>query len=289
MAMASPWQWEARPDVWLLVASIVIGYYWSESRLRLRLPGPPPAARKSQRRRFLAGTAVLWMAVDWPLDRLGDDYLFSAHMVQFVVVTMIAVPLLLSGTPVWLQAEIAHPIAKPLARLRSPLALVQFQVVLVATHLPSVVATYTSNEFVHFGLHVLWVASAFLFWLPVLGDARLIRPLPHLGKVVYLILATIVPTIPASFLTWAEKGYYASYVDAPRVWGITPIEDLQMAGAIMKLGGGFILWGFVVWAFLSAASDDESASGPARRAAGEADSAEGLIRPGRRPAPPDFS
>lgn len=262
VAAESPWVWEPRPDVWLLIAALLSGYWWSVTRLRQKLAEPTPPPSRAMWSRFVAGVVVLWFAVDWPMDRLGDDYLFSAHMVQFLLVTMVAAPLLVSGVPSWLQTELlgpAHRLVRYLAR--GPGALGLFQVVLVGTHLPSVVALYTSNSLVHFALHALWILSGCLFWLPILGAEPVTAPLTPAGKVVYLIAATIVPTVPAGFLTWAQAPLYDSYASAPRVWGISPVEDLQMAGLIMKLGGGLILWGFILFVFASWASG-ESANRP---------------------------
>jgi len=179
-------------------------------------------------------------------------------MVQFLLVTLIAVPLLMCGVPVWLQAELAHPLAAPLAKLSAPVALIGFQVVLVTTHLPTVVGAYTSNTLVHFGLHVLWVFSAILFWLPVLGQRPVYQPLSHPAKAAYLIAATILPTIPAAFLTWANTPLYDSYAAAPRVWGISPLDDLQLAGVVMKVGGGTILWAYILWFFGRWASSERA-------------------------------
>ncbi len=262
-SIESPWAWEARPDVWLLVLSIAVGYWWSLTRLRPKLPGPPPMPGRASRFRFVSGVVVLWVAVDWPMDRLGDDYLFSAHMVQFLMITLISAPLLVAGTPTWLQVELTLPIRGILRRLgRGPAALGLFQVVLVVTHLPSVVALYTSNSVVHFTLHALWVLSGCLFWLPLLGSEPVVRPLRPPLKVVYLIGATVIPTVPAGFLTWTDRALYDSYADAPRLWGISAVEDLQLAGIIMKLGGGTILWGFILWMFVSWAAAERDSSTP---------------------------
>ena len=253
----SPWVWEARPDVWLLIAGIVIGYWWALSRLRPKLAGPPPVPSRATRVRFAAGVAVLWFAVDWPLDRIGDDFLFSAHMVQFLLITMVSAPLLVSGVPTWLQCELVRPIHPVVRRLaRGPIALGLFQGVLVGTHLPVIVSLYASNSLAHFGLHALWVLSGCVFWLPILGSEPMVKPLKAPLNMLYLIGATIVPTVPASFLTWAETAFYDSYASAPRLWGISAVEDLQLAGAIMKVGGGAILWAFIVVLFLRWASSD---------------------------------
>lgn len=255
--METPWDWEARPDVWLLMASLGAAYWWSTARLRPRLPGPPKLPTAPVRALFFAGLVALWIAVDWPLDRLGDDFLFSAHVTQFLLITLISAPLLVAGTPGWLQVALLGPATGYVRRLaRGPIALGLFQAVLVGTHLPVVVAAYTSNSVIHFGLHALWVLSACLFWLPILGQEPVVARLRPPLQVVYLIAATVVPTVPAGFLTWTQTPIYDSYATAPRVWGITPTQDLQLAGAIMKVGGGLILWTVILWVFATWAASE---------------------------------
>lgn len=262
-AVESPWVWEARPDVWLLIAGLAVAYWWSVTRLRLRLPEPPPMPTRNVQVRFAAGLTVLWFAVDWPMDRLGDDYLFSVHVAQFLLITMVAAPLLVLGVPVWLQAIALGPAVGIVRRLsRGPIALGLFQLVLVGTHFPIVVASYTSNSVVHFSLHALWVVTACVFWLPIVGaEPVAVRLRPPL-QVMYLIAATVVPTVPAGFLTWTETALYPSYTTAPRVWGLSPVQDMQLAGAIMKLGGGFILWAVILWVFATWATKESRTSRP---------------------------
>lgn len=278
-----PWEWDPRPDVWLLVIAIAAGYWWMASRLRVRLPAMPPPVPKAQRARFVLGLVVLWIAVDWPIDRLGDDFLFSVHVGQFLAITMIAVPLLLAGIPAWMLAELLHPVAGLVARLRAPVALGFFQLVLVITHLPAVVAAYTAHDAVHFALHALWVLSAGVFWLPVLGTRPIITPLGDPAKVVYLIVATILPTVPASFLTWARTSYYASYASAPRLWNISPTEDLNLAGAVMKIGGGAVLWTCVVWFFVRWVISEDASARPKDDLVGTGSSTLQLNRVGGKP------
>lgn len=255
----TPWTWEARPDVWVLILAIAAGYRWSTTSLRNNLEGPPAPPTRVEKARFFVGLLLLWLSVDWPLDRLGDDFLFSAHMVQFLLITMVAVPLVVSGIPGWLFVELTIPLA-PVLRLltRAPIALGIFQLVLVGTHLPAVVELYSSSSVVHLGLHALWVLSAGMFWLPILGKEPLVTPLVPAGKVAYLIAATVLPTVPASFLTWSTTPLYDSYAQAPRVWGLSPTDDLQLAGLFMKLGGGLILWGFIAWVFISWTAEEAS-------------------------------
>ncbi|MGH2811761.1 MAG: cytochrome c oxidase assembly protein, partial [Actinomycetota bacterium] len=86
-------------------------------------------------------------------------------------------------------------------------------------------------------------------WLPVLSPLLEIPQLSYPGRMFYLFLTSIVPTVPASFLTFASEPFYRVYVEAPRVLAVTPLDDLRIAGLIMKIGGGLILWGFIAVLF----------------------------------------
>ena len=93
------------------------------------------------------------------------------------------------------------------------------------------------------------VSAAVLAWMPVVG------PLPELqmrhgGKMIYLFLFGVVPTVPAGWLAMAERPVYSHYGNQPvRVWNIDPINDQQVAGLIMKVGGGIFLWTIVIYLF----------------------------------------
>lgn len=112
------------------------------------------------------------------------------------------------------------------------MALVLSQMVLVGTHLPSVVALYASNSFVHFSLHALWVVAAVVFWFPVLvRGAPFVAPLQPPTKIVYLVAATVAPTVPASFLKRTETAFYPSYAMAPRAWGLRRSSTFRLLGS----------------------------------------------------------
>ena len=101
----------------------------------------------------------------------------------------------------------------------------------------------------HYGLHVLVVTTSLLMWMPVVGPFPEFRIGPA-GTTIYLFLQSVVPTVPAGWLVFAEGVVYKLYGEQPvRVWGISPTDDQQIAGAIMKVGGGMFLWTIVVYVF----------------------------------------
>jgi putative membrane protein len=89
-----------------------------------------------------------------------------------------------------------------------------------------------------------------LMWLPVCGPVPEFR-IGVAGTMIYLFLQSVVPTVPAAWLTFAESAVYTSYDKPLRLWGISVIDDQQMAGAIMKIAGGFYLWAIVIYLFFT--------------------------------------
>jgi putative membrane protein len=244
-----PSTWHPHVDVWLLVAGLLIAYFWA-----LRSVGPRHVepfeftATRRQKTWFVLGCAVIFIASDWPIHDLAERYLYSVHMVQHLLLTLVAVPLLLLGMPAWMWRAILRPrwlmsTARTLAR---PLvALIIFNGVLVFTHWPVVVTAAVHHHLLHFGIHVLLVFSAVVMWTPVLSPIIELPRLSYPGRMLYLFLQSLVPTIPASFLTFGDRPLYHVYESFPRLWGISAHTDQLVAGLIMKIAGGAILWGAI--------------------------------------------
>ena len=201
---------------------------------------------------FSLGVAVLWLGADWPLHDLAERYLYSMHMVQHLLFTLVAPPLLIAGLPDWLLREILRPraVSRVVRFLTRPLvALIVFNGVLLFSHWPAVVDASVRSEPLHFGLHVLIVASAFVMWWPVMSPLPEMPALPPPGQMLYLFLQSLAPTVPASFLTFGSTPLYPVYASFPRIWGIDALTDQLIAGLTMKLAGGLILWGFIATIF----------------------------------------
>lgn len=255
--------WQPHPDAWLLAVALVGGYLYALSAWGPTLAPGRRAASAGQRVCFFIGVAVLWVASDWPIHGLAEDYLFSVHMFQHMLFLYLAPPLLILGTPGWLWRRLLHPRGVlPAARVltRPMIALVVVNAFVVVTHWPLVVDASVRIAAFHLALHVATVGLGVLLWWPVLSP---LPELPHASypaRMVYLFAHSIVPTIPASFLTFSQGPLYPAYADAPRLWEfMTVMQDQQIAGLLMKIGGGLILWGAITVLFFRWAA--ESASG----------------------------
>lgn len=255
--------WEPHPDVWLLIIALVGGYLSALSAWGPQAAPGRPAATRGQRLCFFAGVVVLWVGADWPVHELAEDYLFSVHMVQHMLFMYVAAPLLILGVPGWLWRRLlgdgrVFAVANHLTRPVVALAIVTTY--LAVTHWPAMIELQVSNGLVHVALHTTLVGVSLIMWWPVLSP---LPELPHLsypGQMAYLFAHSIMPTVPASFLTFSHHPLYEAYAQAPRLWAfMTPVQDQQVAGLIMKIGGGLLLWAVIAVLFFRWAA--ESASG----------------------------
>lgn len=228
--------WHPHLDVWLVVLLLGAGYLVATRRDR---PSPRQAGA------FALGLVTLWVASDWPVHDLSEGYLYSVHMVQHLLYTLVAALLLLLGTPASLtRRALGVPVAGRVLRgmMRPVPALIQFNVILVLSHWPVWVDLTLRHHGVHFVAHVLLIASGLLMWAPVVETVPDVAPIPPPAKMLYLFLQSILPTVPASFLTFGTKPLYHFYETVPRLWGWSALSDQQVAGLIMKILGGMYLW-----------------------------------------------
>ena len=185
---------------------------------------------------------------DWPVHDVAEQSLYSVHMLQHMVLTLVAPPLLLLGTPRWMADSLLPEKLRPAIRaICSPLpAFLIYTVVLVVTHWPAVVNLAVTNGPAHFLLHTAALTTALIMWMPVLSPTPLVPRARPIVQILYLIAHSIIPTIPASFLTFGRQPLYPVYGDAAEAWGTTALVDQTVAGLLMKIGGGLIVWGWII-------------------------------------------
>jgi putative membrane protein len=253
--------WHPHPDVWLLIAVMIAGYTVAVVRLGPRYvpPGQSPVTRL-QVVCWSLGVLATWVAADWPIHDVAEGFNYSVHMVQHLVLSMVAAPLLLLGTPAWMLRAVLRPpwlfrTVRALARFLP--ALVVFNVVLVLTHWPAIVDAGLRSEPVHFLVHALIFVSALVVWLPVVSPLPEIPRLSPPGRMIFLFLQSVVPTVPASFLTFGSAPLYRFYEDVPQLWGLSTVDDQRLAGLIMKIGAGLLLWMLIAVTFFRWAADEE--------------------------------
>ena len=247
-----PWRYQWHPEVWVLVGFLTVAYIYMVRVIGPKAVGPDkPAVSRGNITAFAGAMLMLWVASDWPLHDISEEYLYSAHMLQHMMLSFFLPPLVLLATPTWLLRVLigngrAYQVLRYLTR--PVVAGVAFNAIIIVTHIPGVVNATVVSGPLHYTLHFLVVMLSLLMWMPVVG------PFPELqmtaiGKAVYLFLMSLVPTIPAAWLTFANGSVYKAYDHPVRVWGLSVASDQQMAGAIMKLGGGVFLWVIIIFLF----------------------------------------
>jgi putative membrane protein len=272
LGVASLPGWTPHPDVWLVVAVLAVGYWIAVERIGRNVVTPgTPVVTRAQVTAWSLGCFAIWLSSDWPVHDIAERSMYSVHMVQHLTITLVAVPLFLLGTPAWLARWVLHPGSRRFAFVRVcskflP-AVIVFNVMMALTHIPALVNASAENGLLHFSVHTALFLTAFIVWMPVLSPLPEIPRLSWLLRMVYLFLQSIIPTIPASFLTLGDEPLYKHYVGLPHLWGMTTLEDMQIAGLIMKIGAGLFTWTLIAVIFFRWAADEERRQRPQVRRA----------------------
>ena len=247
-----PWRYQLHLEVWLLIVFLVSSYIYV-----VRVLGPravtmgEPIVTRRQLVCFISGILIMFLSTDWPMHDIAEEYLYSVHMFQHMSLTYFMPPLIVLATPEWfVRVLVGNGRAyRALRFLTFPVrAGLLFNLGIVISHIPGVVNASVSNGPLHYFVHVILVLTSILMWMPVCGPLKEFQMAP-MPKMIYLFLNSVVATIPAGWLTFAEGVVYKHYNIPTRVWGVSVSNDQQIAGAIMKLGGSIFLWTIIVAMF----------------------------------------
>ena len=247
-----PWRYQLHLEVWLLTAFLIGSYIYVVRVLGPRaVPVGEPIVTRRQLTCFIAGILIMLLSTDWPMHDIAEEYLYSVHMFQHMALTYFMPPLVVLATPEWfVRTLVGNGRAyRALRFFTFPVrAGLLFNLGVVISHIPGVVNASVSNGPLHYFVHVLLVLTSILMWMPVCGPLKELQMAP-MPKMIYLFLNSVVATIPAGWLTFAEGVVYKHYNIPTRVWGVSVSNDQQIAGAIMKLGGSIFLWTIIVAMF----------------------------------------
>ena len=246
-----PWRFQFHPEVWLLMAFVIGSYTYAIRVIGRRVHPTGEVVSRRELRSFVAAVVLLWISSDWPMHDISEEYLYSVHMFQHMMLSYFVPPLVWLATPAWLfDVALGGGRSRSVVRFfaRPPVAGLLFNLVVMITHIPALVNQSVTNGPLHYGLHVLVVTSSLLMWLPVLSPDKSWQ-ISYGGKMIYLFLMSVVPTVPAGWLTFAEGVVYKSYDIPVRVWGLSATIDQQLAGAVMKTGGSIFLWSIITFMY----------------------------------------
>jgi len=235
--------WTAwHPDPTVVAGIAALGVLYVAALRRGRGQGRP--VKGVQVVSFFAGLAVLLGSLTGPLHDLSDYYLFSAHMVQHLLLVFAMPPLLLYGTPGWMLSPLlCHPRVLRLGRrlTRPSGAFACFNLVLVAWHLPPLYNLAMDHHGVHIVQHLMIMVVSVILWWPVVSPSPELPRAPYPVQMLYLFVVGLPMVVVAIFITMAGSVLYPYYAAAPRVWeALTPHADQHLGGLIMWIPGGLV-------------------------------------------------
>lgn len=237
--------WVADPFV---VLALVVSCWWYAKGTRTvwRSAGRGQVVAGWQVTMFALAISTIVVALISPVDPLADE-LFSVHMFQHVLLTLVAAPLFALSSPLqtmaWgLPAGLRRGLGRWQGRVRRTLhhpalpgiGLAVFTIVFTAWHLPVLYDTAIRSDAVHALEHVTMLASALAFWAPIVRPRRTDAG----AGVVLLFISMIASGLLAALLVFAPTPWFAH--DDTLVWGLTRLQDQQAAGAVMWVLGGTI-------------------------------------------------
>lgn len=271
MLPAFGWQavltrWEFAPAVTAAVLAAGGLYLWGAWRVGRRHPARPwPWWRTGM---FLAGLAAVVLAIESGIGTY-DDVLFWDHMIQHLLLIMIAPPLLILGQPFTLLLHASrnplHTWAKRVMRSRvvsfltwPPFGLAAYAVTVVGTHLTGLTGLIVQNPVLHDAEHVVYLVVGYLFFLPLLGQEPIRWRISYPIRILVLVLAMPVDTFTGLVLGYAGPDTYTAGPRPPG--GPGPVQDVHWAGAAMWIAGDAIMLAFIMLVLLMWSRDDRTSS-----------------------------
>lgn len=241
--------WTFEPLPTLGITAALAWWAWAVRRVNETHPANPVSPRRTAA--FAAGMAALAFALLSGIDRY-DTTLFSVHMVQHVLLTLVAAPLIALAGPITLLLRVAAPgtrrrLLLPLLHARVTrllsfpvVAWVIFAAVMWTSHFSPLFDTALEDPVVHDVEHAAFLAAALLFWWPALGVDPAPWRMPHPVRALYVFLQMTQNTLLAVVLVNATSVLYPHYATLERTWGPSPLEDQQMAAAFMWVAGDLL-------------------------------------------------
>ncbi len=243
------WTFDPLPIIAILAAAAT--YLWAVRRVNRA----HPANRQPRFRSwlFLGGLAAIGVALLSPIEAY-EGLLFSVHMVQHMLLELVAAPLLLAGAPITLALRVASPSVRKtlLAVLQSRvvhiisfpvIAWILFAAVNWGWHFSALYDDALENQALHYFQHATFLGAALLFWWPVIGADPSPWRLPHPVRLLYLFLAMPQNSFLGVALMSASSVLYPHYLTNARTWGMTPLDDQALGGVIMWVVGDLAFLG----------------------------------------------
>lgn len=247
------WRWDAS----VLLGLAALSGAYAIAALALYRGGQ--WGRAIQRRHmlfFACGVLLPFLALASPIDHIGERYLFSIHMLQHILLQMIAPALILLGIPHWMMQRVLDLFRLDgLLRLVTHplLAFAAFNLALIAWHIPALYEAALRNPNLHILEHIIFIGTGFLSWYPVIDPAAQHERFAPIAKIAYLFLFVMPSGILGAIFAFAQAPLYPYYASVTqRLWQLSVLDDQALAGAIMWVPGWAIYFialsiVFAVW------------------------------------------
>jgi cytochrome c oxidase assembly factor CtaG len=252
-------RWQFAPVVTGFVVVAAGLYLWGVLRVRRRHPARPwPRWRTAL---FLGGLGVVVIATESGIGSY-DDVLFWDHMVQHLLLLMVAPPMLVLGQPATLLLHASrnplHTWTKKFLRSRvvswltwPPFTVALYVAVIVGTHLTGFMNTVMSNEAVHNAEHVLYLAAGYLYFLPLLGREPIRWRVSYPTRIFLLFLAMPVDAFTGLVLGSEGSNPFPALAQARPAWAPSPLSDVHIGGAVMWVGGSGLMFAIMMTVFFA--------------------------------------
>jgi cytochrome c oxidase assembly factor CtaG len=261
--------WSGEPLPWIGIVTATISYLVAVRMVNRAHPkSPVPAWRAAA---WLAGLGVIGVALLSAVNVYADS-LFSVHMLQHLLLAMVAPPLLALGAPTTLALRVVTPALRrsmllPILHSRAvkaiswpPLGWALFAAVMWATHFSPLFNAALEDNAVHSLEHLLYLVAGLLFWWPVIGADPARWHLVPVSRMIYLATQMPLNTAVGLAIYFAPTVLYAHYATLIRTWGPDALTDQQVAGIVMWGAGDVILLGALVLAIAAWLRADERRS-----------------------------
>jgi len=262
-------RWQFAPVVTGLVVLAAGLYLWGVLRVWRRHPARPwPRWRTAL---FLGGLAVVVIATQSGIGSY-DDVLFTDHMIQHLLLIMVAPPLLVVGQPATLLLHASrnpvHTWAKKTLRSRvltavtwPPFGAVLYLATIVGTHLTSFMNLVLTHGAVHDGEHALYLAAGYLYFLPLIGREPIRWRVSYPSRIFLLFIAMPVDAFTGLILGSESSNPFPALAQQRPGWAPSPINDVHTGGAVMWVGGAGIMFALVLAVFFAWSRETRSDGG----------------------------
>lgn len=238
-------EWRFDPTAIVPLVLVAALYAWAVRRVDAAHPGNRHPAHRTWL--FMAGLVAIAVALTSPIEAY-EGLLFSVHMIQHMLLELVAAPLLLAGAPITLALRVSSPRVRRglLAVLQSRvvhvisfpvIAWVLFAAVNWGWHFSTLYDQALEDELLHYFQHATFLGAALLFWWPAIGADPSPWRLPHPMRLFYLFLAMPQNSFLGVALLQTSTVLYPHYVTNGRTWGPSPLEDQHLGGVLMWVMG----------------------------------------------------